>query len=185
MKLTNPEKLILIMLSEIYEKLDIDGYSGVDPKFVKSAIFSGNTWGLEWEYTGIFSDQTEPTPPEVSEVVNYLDMWCFIEEAYEKLDDADRKLLEEEAAPFGKFVSFAGFDGNNESEYMGIARFLINDLKRFVRFEARDLNSHAPSLGMYRRMYQIFEPIRRNLIGRRLSRNELVAILSAKQRLGD
>ena len=111
MNLTNSEKLILIMLSDIYEKLGIDSSSGIDPKFVKSAIFSDNTWGLEWEYTGIFSDKNEPTPPEVTEVVNFLDMWDFIERAYEKLDDAGKKELEDKVdSPFGKHVKFRGFD---------------------------------------------------------------------------
>ncbi len=182
MKLTNSEKLILIMLSDIYEKLGIDGDSGIDPKFVKSAIYSDNTWGLEWQYTGIFLDRTEPTPPEVTEVVNYLDMWSFIEEAYDKLDASARKMLEKKADPFGQHVQFRGFDGNNEPEYMGIAQFLIEDLDRFQRFKDRDLNSHMPSVGLYRRMYQIFEPIRRTLIDRGLSIDELVAILNATQR---
>jgi hypothetical protein len=43
MKLTDSEKLTLIMLCEIYEKLGIKGE--LDSKFVKEAIFSGNTWG--------------------------------------------------------------------------------------------------------------------------------------------
>ena len=42
MKLTGSEKLILIMLSKIHEQLDIR--SDIDPKFVQSAINSGNSW---------------------------------------------------------------------------------------------------------------------------------------------
>ncbi len=182
MKLTNAEKLMFVMLSEIYEKLGIDRTAGIDPKFIKSAIYTDNTWGLEWEYTGIFGDRTEPTPPEVTEVVNYLDMWSFIEEAYEDLDPPGKEALEERADPFGKDVQFRGFDGNNESEYMSIARFLITELKRFQRFEGRDINSHMPTVGIYRRMYQVFEPIRRNLVGRRLTIDELTVILKAKLR---
>jgi len=36
-----------------------------------------------------------------------------------------------EAELFGEHVVFTGFDGNNEGEYMSIARFLINELDRF------------------------------------------------------
>lgn len=185
MKLTNPEKMILLLLTEIYEKLCIDGSKEFDPKFIKSAIFSGNTWGLEWKYPGIFRDRTGPTPPEVTEVVNYLDMWSFIEEAYGKLDVAGKETLEKRAAPFGKHIQFRGFDGNNESEYMSIAHFLIEDLGRFERFKKRELNSHMPSVGMYGRMYKVFEPIRRTLIDRQLSADELVEILKAMQHSTD
>lgn len=180
MKLTNSEKLILIMLSEVYEKLGIDDKSGIDPKFVQSAIYSGNTWGFEWKYSGVF-DSSEPSPPEVNEVVNYLDMWSFIEEAFEDLGEDGKTELEDKAAPFGKNVLFPGFDGNNEPEYLGITRFLTEDLDRFTRFKGRELNSHTPSVATYRRMYQIFEPIRRTLLDRRLSVDELTVILRAKR----
>ena len=175
MKLTNPEKLILIMLSEIYEKLGLDGSKGIDPKFLSEAIYSDNTWGLDWQYTGIFSDNSEPNPPEVTEVVNYLDMWSFIERAYENLNAADKKLLSDD--PDIVQTQFTGFDGNNETEYMSVARFLILQLKRFTEFKDRDLNSHYPMIGRYRRMYSVFEPIRRNLHNRRLLLVELQSIL--------
>ena len=61
---------------------------------------------------------------------------------------------------------------------MGIAYFLIDKLDRFSSFEGRDLNSHMPSLDMHRRMLRIFEPIRRNVMGRNITAAELVAILT-------
>ena len=45
MKLTDPEKLILIMLTEIHEKLKIE--NGIDSKFVQEAIYSDNTWTMK------------------------------------------------------------------------------------------------------------------------------------------
>lgn len=180
MKLTNSEKLILIMLSEVYEKLGISGQKGIDPKFVQEAIYTGNTWGFEWKYSGIF-DSSEPAPPEVNEVVNYLDMWYFIEEAYEELDAIQKADLEQKAAPFGKNPHFLGFDGNNESEYMSTARFMMEQLDRFTKFKGRDLNTHMPSVAGYRRMYETFEPIRRTLLNRRLTVDELASVLNARR----
>ena len=180
MKLTNSEKLILVMLSEVYEKLGIAGQTGIDPKFVQEAIYTGNTWGFEWKYSGIF-DSSEPAPPEVNEVVNFLDMWDFIEEAYENFDAAQKADLEKKADPLGKDPRFSGFDGNNECEYMGTARFMMEQLDRFTRFKGRDLNSHMPSVAGYRRMYETFEPIRRTLFDRRLSVNELASVLNARR----
>lgn len=175
MKLTNPEKLILIMLGEIYEKLGINENSEIDPKFIADAIYTDNTWALDWKYVGILSDNSEQDPPEVSEVVNYLDMWSFIERAYEKLDVASKKLIKDDTSIIQ--VKFTGFDGNNETEYMSIAKFLINQLDRFGEFKDRELNSHLPMIGRYRRMYSIFEPIRRVLYDRNLTVVELQSIL--------
>lgn len=180
MNLTNSEKLILIMLSEIYEKLEIGSQQGIDPHFVKEAIYSDNTWGFEWKYSGVFNT-SDPVPPEVNDVINILDMWSFIEEAVESFDDKQKDELKQLATAFGREPKFLGFDGNNECEYISITRFLTDQLDRFTRFQGRDLNSHMPSVSSYRRMYETFEPIRRTLIDRRLSVNELGQILNARR----
>jgi len=180
MKLTNPEKLILTMLSDIYQKIGVNSGSGIDPAFVKNAIYTDNTWGLTWEYSGLLCD-SEETPAIVSEVVDLLDMWDFLEEAFEDFTSVEKKALEEKVEIFGKNVKFPGFDGNNESDYMSVARFLVNDLDRFSRFKKpRDMNSHSPSVDTYRRMYQVFEPIRTKLIGRKLDVDEMAEILMAR-----
>ena len=42
--------------------------------------------------------------------------------------------------PFGD-ARFSGFDGNNELEYISVARFLIDHLDSFTDFKGRDLDS--------------------------------------------
>lgn len=178
MKLSNGEKLILLMLSEIYEKLGVDGET--DPKFVRSAIISGNEWGLEWKYSGIPFDR-QATPKPVKEVVDFLDMWSFIEEAYKGMSSEDKKLMETSAAPFGMDVKFMGFDGNNESEYLNIAHFLIDDMNRFPIFKARELNSHMRSISIYRRMYSVLKRMRKNLTPeKQLNATQIIELLKAK-----
>jgi hypothetical protein len=54
-------------------------------------------------------------------------MWYFIESAYSKLSKKEKDRVEKEAYPFGKPVTFPGFDGNNESDYLGVARYLTRD----------------------------------------------------------
>lgn len=176
MKLTNAEKLTLTMLADLHEKLEIDE---VNTKLLKNAIYTNNTWALSWEMPGIVGDSPEPTPPEVSLVVDILDMWSFIEEAYERFDPAQKSELEAKAGPFGKHVAFSGFDGNNESEFMSIANFLVNDMGRFTSFTGRDLNSHCAVIDGYRRMLAKFLAIRPNLDGRGLSVAELAEVLNA------
>lgn len=178
MKVSNGEKLILLMLSEIYKKLDLDGE--IDPNFIQSAIYSDNLWGLEWKYSGIPFEKSE-TPRLVKEVVDTLDMWDFIEASYERLSNDDKQKVEEGAKPFGKDPKFRGFDGNNESEYMNVAGFLIDDLERFQRFEGRGaLNSHSPTIDSYKRMFGVFEAMRKDSMGELLNAGQLISILLEK-----
>jgi uncharacterized protein len=177
MKFTDGEKLIILMLSEMYEKLGIDGE--IDPEFIKSAIFNDKLWSIRWKYPGIPFDEADD-PQVLREVIDILDMWSFIEYGYAKLSDSEKAQLEEAAKPFGKNPEFRGFDGNNESSYMGTALFLVNELDRFQEFKGRNFNSHSPSIDSYRRMLAAFEPIRNKLEYRSLSVDELAAILTGK-----
>ncbi|MDP1654647.1 MAG: YfbU family protein [Hylemonella sp.] len=180
MKLKNSEKLILLMLSDIYDKL---GMNEINTRLLKSAIYSENTWALDWEMQGVVGSDAEPTPPLVAEVINYLDMWSFIEDAHAGFAGPERLKVEKEAEPFGKYVRFPGFDGNNESEMLGIARILIEDMGRFGRFKGRDLNSHVPMRHHYAEMFRVFEPIRLTLTAARsLSPDQLVEILQVQHR---
>jgi uncharacterized protein YfbU (UPF0304 family) len=101
-------------------------------------------------------------------------MWSFLEEAYTKLSAAEKDRIQIEV---GKTIRFWGFDGNNESERLGIARFLIEKMERFTSFKGRDLNSHWPTTATYHRMLSIFAPIRTTLVGRTLGVGEIIAIL--------
>lgn len=177
MKLSNPEKLILLMLGEIYDKLEL---SDIDTKLLRSAILSENTWALDWEMPGIVGSDSENTPPLVSDVVNYLDMWSFIEEAYSSYDAPTKERIAQESEPFGRHVRFPGFDGNNECEALSVARILVDDMGRFSRFKGRDMNSHTPLLRTYSQMYKIFEPIRSSMpASRPLPPEKIIAMLQA------
>jgi hypothetical protein len=172
--LSDGEKLSLLMLCEIYKHLKIKGE--IDPEFVESAIHDGHLWGLQWKYPGIYHGH-EDSKSVVTEVLDVLDMWSFLERAHGKLTKADKDRVEKEAAPFGKKVVFPGFDGNNEGEQLSIAHFLIKDLDRFSSFGGRELNSHMPSMDMYRRMWGVFEPIRLTLMDKELSASQIIGLL--------
>lgn len=177
MKISDGEKLLLIMLSELYDKFEVNGE--IEPEFIRSAIFNDKTWSIPWKYPGIpFEDQE--TPQIVSEVLDILDMWSFIERSYSDLSDEQKEFVKKEADPFGDNPTFQGFDGNNESEYMGVATFLVNDLDRYQEFEGRYFNSHCPSIDTYRRMLPVFKKIRKKLHFKPLSAEEIVEILKEK-----
>ena len=172
MKLSDGEKLIVLMLSELYEKLDVKGE--IEPDFIKSAIFSDQLWGVKWKYSGIPFEESDD-PEIVKEVVDILDMWSFIEHAYSKLNEEEKAKLESDVPYFGKDPKFIGFDGNNETEYMGTAMFLVNELERFQEF-----NSHCPSIDGHKRMLSAFEPIRQTLSYEPLNLAQLTTILKEK-----
>ncbi|HKT25962.1 MAG TPA: YfbU family protein [Terriglobales bacterium] len=154
-KLSDGEKLILLMLCELQEKLNIK--SETDTKLVKEAIFSGNVWGLEWAMPGVFH-RHEAKEEVRSETIDILDMWNFLETSYERFSDTEKERVKKEGQSAD--VRFYGFDGNGEAEYISVASFLIDYLDRFQHFKGRDLNAHIPTLDMHRRMYRVFEPIR-------------------------
>ena len=128
-----------------------------------------------------YQNTIDMTPPEVvKEVVDILGMWSFIEYAYSRLTEAEKKQLEIDAAPFGKEPKFRGFDGNHEGEYMGTAMFLVNDLERFQEFKGRDFNSHMQLVELYNRMLEAFEPIRKTLTNKPMNLEDLTKILKAQ-----
>jgi len=178
MKFTNAEKLIVTMLADLHEKLEIET---VDTRLIKQAIYSNNTWALSWELPVMVGDSSEPTPPEVILVADILDMWSFIEKAYERFNETEKSSLQAKASLLGNQIEFVGFDGNNESQYMSIANFLIKEMKRFTRFADRELNSHCPVIDSYRRMLREFLLIRPKLIDRSLSVDEMAKVLSARR----
>lgn len=179
--LSDGEKLITLMLTDVIEKLEVKTDTNID--LVRNVIYGGHYWALGWEMPGIFHGHIDKRS-RVSFVVDVLDMWDFLEEAFDKLSNDDKVRLAEAADPFGKHVHFAGFDGNNETEYMSIARFLVDDLSRFSRFKdkKRDLNAHHPTVESYGKMYRAFAPIRKTLVhGKAMSVEQLAEVLNARR----
>lgn len=162
MKLSDGEKLILVMLADICKHLRIKG--AVDPVLVHEAMYGGHAWGLRMEYPDILG-ATETEPSIVRETIDILDMWRHIEADWAKLSKSDRKLVAAEVERIGRKPRFLGFDGNNESDHLSVAHFVIEQLGMFESLKGRDLNCHAPSLNDHQRMLRVFERVRRTSTG--------------------
>ena len=174
MELSDGEKLILLMLSDLQQAQSIN--DSVNPEFIKAAIYYDCLWGLSWEYPGIpFSNRT--TPPIVTWVTDILQMWTVIETSFTKLSAEDKQRVEKEAHPFGTDPRFTGFEVENEAEELKILTFLVNYLNRFLNFKGRDFTSSIPLSGRYRRMYEVYEPMLPGLRKNRLSADQLIEIL--------
>jgi uncharacterized protein YfbU (UPF0304 family) len=175
-RLGDGEKLIILMFCDLFKKLKLK--SDIEPEFVEEVIHGGHYWALDWKYPGIFHGH-EDSMAVLHETVNILDMWSFLEDGYSKLSKKEKDRIAAEGEPFGKHVVFRGFDGNGEGEYIGIARFLVEQLDRFTKFTGRELNAHMPTVEAHRRMLAVFEPIRRTMMGRDLNADEIIEILKA------
>ncbi len=177
MHITDGEKLILLMISDLHDKFEIE--SEIDSEFIRSAILKENTWGIPWKYPGLqFEDQSKPA--ELSLVLDILDMWTSIEHSYARLNPEEKAFVHEHAKPFGDDPKFKGFDGNNEPEYINITYFLINDLDRFTNFKGRGLNAHMPMIDTYSRMTPTFKKIADQTSSFQLSKENLVKVLKER-----
>jgi uncharacterized protein YfbU (UPF0304 family) len=176
MKLSDGEKLILMMLADMYKHLKIKNPE-FNPDFITATISHDHLWGFNWQYSGI-PFQREELPREVKETADILDMWRFLEHGYNDLPTAEKAKVQK--ATGLKDVKFIGFDGNNENHY-GIALYFVEHLKpSFEHFKGRDLNSHMASIDRYRNMYRVFEQMRTTL-DRSPNADQIVEILNGRQ----
>jgi uncharacterized protein YfbU (UPF0304 family) len=177
MRLSNPEKLILLMLSDVCDKLAINEY---DTGLIKTAIYTDNSWALDWEFGDIIGSDHEDAPQEVSDVVCYLDMWDAMEESFSSYDQHELNIFWSEMGSKIANLKFPGFDGGSESKFLSISSMLINRMGRFSRFMGRDLNSHYPTTDGYSKMFSVFITAPGDSYApRRLSPQFLASILKA------
>jgi uncharacterized protein len=175
MQLSDGEKLILMMLADLYKDLEIEGE--IDADFISQAISANQVWAIRHKYGDYIPFSRSDEAPEVGETRDILDMWRMIEDGYEHLSPDDKAKVD--AADLGN-VTFPGFDEQHENHYF-IARFMVEELGVYQKFKG-DLNSHHPVLDGYKRMFHAFEPIRPGLADRSMSADEIVKLLSARMR---
>lgn len=173
-QITDGEKLIISMLAELNKHGKVEG--DIDPDFVTSAISGGHYWALNWELPGLYATRAD-NPQDVTFVVDVLVMWDALERSHDKLSAKDKARVKEHALFVGRQFRFPGFDGNEECSYMSIAYFLVNKMGRFEDLKGKDLNSHAPMIEGYKRMFSAYSPIKNNLMGGYLSCDQIIAIL--------
>lgn len=175
MNMSPGEKVNFMLLRDLVKHMDVPTELNVD--FLADAIHGGHYWAPVWELPGLLHNYAD-RPRDVTFVLDVLDMWNFIEEGVSALSPEDRERVM--AANYDHAPEFVGFDGNNEPELLGIARFLIEKMDRFERFKGRTLNSHSPTISRYRNMLEVFEPLRGKLIGASLNADQIIAILNAR-----
>lgn len=160
MSYSQADKLQLLMMCDIYRALGIE--NSFNPDVIEEAINTSNYWAISWDNEAL-NDGTE-FPDRVKFVVDTIEMYSLLDYTYSNMSDDDRQLVSNEVPRFSQAHSttFPGFDGNNEYEYIQIARLL----RMLGCFEGYDItkNSHHPSIDTYRRMLEVFLPIRDSFV---------------------
>ena len=180
MKLSNPEKLMLLMLSDVCDKLAINEYNTA---LIKAAIYTDNNWAIDWEFSEVVGSGREKDPQEVSDVICYLDMWEAIEESFSSYDQHELNIFWSEMGMKISNLKFPGFDGGSEFKFLSISSMFINRMGRFSHFMGRDLNSHYPTVDGYSRMFSVFvDSLGDGYAHRRLSPQLLASILKVAKK---
>lgn len=149
MKLSDGERLIVVMLAEVMQELKLN--REIDPELILKLAYGGDDWAIGRKYSGLV-DSEEPADVVVKETGDILWMWGIIEHSLTRLEGNDAT-----QAGGWRNTQFGGFDGNNDRHY-GVAHTMINELGEFEDFHGRGLNSHSQaSLPRYRTMYQTFD----------------------------
>jgi hypothetical protein len=177
-KLTDGEKLILVMLSDISKRLE--GQPEIDPNFVTETIYSDQLWGFRWKFSGIPFEKVE-SPPLVKETVDILDMFMLSISHFQRKSAKDQTKIKEALgyAAHG-LEAFPGFDGNNDDHY-GVAQYLVEHLDRFTNLPGATNNSHTQSsLPRYRAMLRIYLPLRPKLGDDTFSIEDFISVFAAK-----
>lgn len=151
MNLSKLQRLFLYNQYLILEKLfpeEKEKYSN----FRKALMYE---FSLEYENMIEFFDE-EMTEEKCIEVHDILDMYRALYNSYDRLPD--KSLIDKDK------IHFDGFDGNNESEQLSYALFLIYDLGKYeklrdVKNKYDSLNSHSWRLNKYRTMLSVWKSI--------------------------
>jgi hypothetical protein len=176
MKLSEGERLILVMLCDIYKALNLKGE--IDPEMLRSSIRGGKELDLPANGVSHNGHDKANVAAEVSEI---LDMWSAIEKGYKHLTVDEKREVEAGAGPLGRGVRFSGFDDDAEGEYRNAAHALIETAGQFERFQGRNLSAHMPALEGYRRMLRLFGPMRPPAGDPRLRPQQIIALANAEK----
>ena len=138
-ELTDKERLFLANQHEILGHLNKDNS---DYHFKLAEQLRD---GHEWLYSQSFDNFSENLPDDAAELfLNILQIYEMIQDTYDGL--SDKSLISEHQ------IKFPGFDGNNETEFMGFVDALEKD-NRFVDvIQTGNRNSHSPKVHVYERM---------------------------------
>lgn len=162
-ELTDKERLFLSNQHEIL------GYLNTNNSDYHFKLAEQLRDGHEWLYSQSFDSFSENLPSEHAELVlDILQVYELIGDAYSRLSDT--------SGISDTQVKFPGFDGNNETEFMGF----VDALEKSHRFtdviQNGHRNSHSAKVHVYERMIAKWESLGKPMP---LTKAQLIEILEA------
>jgi uncharacterized protein YfbU (UPF0304 family) len=170
---TDTERLILANQYRILAHLEpnrADAYERAE-----RMLLEGHTWALE-SLGAIELPHALITEDVVKFVFDVLDM-------YRALGTAAAHHGIDIDSPRAASARFEGFDGNNETEHLAVAKVLQENGDRWTESLGQgDMNSHRPCLEMYERMLAVWRRVRSKCVGTPavISKEDLERIIAAR-----
>lgn len=152
MKLTDSQRCIMLNQLEILKKLK----PSADEKKRYERAQDILLYGYEFFYDKacVVGELFSPISEEISKKVYAIfEMFRVLHYSHEKLPQAEKTQVEVSA------IKFSGFDGNNEGDYMGFARFLVEKMDLYGEQKGAKFNSHCPMLRVYDRMLETYKSV--------------------------
>jgi uncharacterized protein YfbU (UPF0304 family) len=116
-------------------------------------------------------------PTVVQEVYDFLDLWRWIDRAYDHLSSDDQQRVRQ-ATGLSNKPGCLGFDGTKEIEYSKTARFMIEHMAYYGESKDRvDIDTHRPMAETYRRMHQAAKAILQVVSPGRMTADQLISVL--------
>lgn len=166
LRLSRVERAILANQMTIMELLD----PGNGPSFSRNRHILQNGFVNEYSSMMVSIAEEELSLDECREVINIMQMHGDLAFSYRWL--IDKSGLDQRA------IEFVGFDANSEAQQHAYCKFLVERGSTFDGLMMRDvdLNSHAPTLRMYRDMLTIWHAYTNSP----LTKEQIVSIVEAK-----
>lgn len=157
MNLSNEQRLIVTMLASIQRKLGVaQDDDAVDQDFIMEAIYQEQQWAIPTKYPGKFV--SEPLPPVIARVYDYLSMWEHLEGLFEGLLPAEKERIVAALEPGQGSLQMRGFHGAHESEHLAAARFILAHMQTFPRFAGRLAHTEKrPMLELHQAMWATYQ----------------------------
>ena len=167
MELTEIERSTLMHLHMVLAKLDPEN---AEHHEVAADILRDGYFRFWKDKCLAFSG--EPIDLDVMKFVHSVfDMYRWLQMSYNALSEDEKQTINADR------LKFPGFDGNNETDYMGYAQFVRERLDRWREVDVDDYNSHLPSVAIYARMLEQTPPRRGNEL---LSANLIMQIVETR-----
>jgi uncharacterized protein YfbU (UPF0304 family) len=152
MDLNEKERLILINQYEILRKLDAND----SERYEKNIEILSNGYEIFYDRLNPWSFDVMPED-ESRFVLKVLDLYRFVE-FHKENNPEDTEIIEH------NWGTFKGFDGNNETDYMGFVQFTINTDGKYTeqlpyQNSTDNYNSHEATAGKYQSMIQKWQEL--------------------------